>query len=305
MAEPGIRQERKRQPEPRGVARVTLRGRGVHAEGPTPLALVKGQVVAHGGQLPISAGRVVARIERQQHPVTRRAGRAARMSARPTPARRMPARWRPARQQRSRGRGRGGPARSSSSRSSHSSGTSCDPSAPWVSPGSGSPCQSLPPVRSRPSRSAMSVSRARRSAIVTGVAGLDRVETLAPEPLEERARAPLLEVGDRDHAAHRVHHVGDLAERRAAILSTNAGPAAADVAVERVGDVDGAALAYDRARDVGPPHRAALRLAQHVVELERTPELLQPAHHLAAAPHPVGAAPLQKASSSADSDGRK
>ena len=202
----------------------------------------------------------------------------------------------PARSARSRtARAPAGPARSSSSRSSHSSGTSCEPSAPWVSPGSGSPCQSLPPVRSRPSRSAMSVSRARSSAIVAGVAGLDRVETLALEPLEERARAPLLEVRDRDDAAAPSAPASAISRNAGQRLVDEGGPARGRCSGRTPRDTSIAPPWRTMARATcGRPTAPPVRLQQHVLELEGDPEPLQPGHHLPAAADAVGAAALQE-----------
>ena len=128
---------------------------------------------------------------------------------------------------------------------------------------------------------------------VAGVAGLERVESLALEPLEERARAPLLDVRDRDHPPHRVHQLGDLAEGRERLVDER-GPAAANVAVECVGHIDGAALGHDGPRHVRPPHRGAVRLPEHVVEFERDAEPLKPGHHLTPAADAIGAAALEE-----------
>ena len=182
---------------------------------------------------------------------------------------------------------------SRSRRSSHSMGTSCEPSAPWLSPGSGSPCQSLPPVRSSPSRREMSVRRERTSGSWLGwrVSIASRPSLL--QPLDEGAGAPILEVRHRDEPAHRVDQLRDLAERGQHLLDERRAPAA-DVAVERLRHAERPATADDGPGHVRPAHRAASRLAQHVVEVERHAHALQPVHHGARAPHPIGPAALEK-----------
>src|SRR5690349_23585945 len=116
-------------------------------------------------------------------------------------------------------------------------------------------------------------------AVVAGVPDLDGVQALTLEALEERAGAPLLEVGHRDHPTDAVHHLGDLAEGGQDLLHEG-GTAPPDVAVERVGDVDGPALPDDGPRNMRPSHGAAPGLPQDVIEVERDAEVLQSGDHL-------------------------
>ena len=103
MASPGSDSSGKWQPEPLGVAGVARGGRRIHPERANAMAVVQGQVVAHGGQLAVSAGRIVARIERQQHEgVGQQLARGCRRGHR-TPRRRNPARGCRRRAARSRG----------------------------------------------------------------------------------------------------------------------------------------------------------------------------------------------------------
>jgi len=68
---PRIREQGKVESQPLRVAGVAFRRRRVHAEWLDTFALVQGQVIAHGGQLAVSAGGVVAGIEGEQHPMRR------------------------------------------------------------------------------------------------------------------------------------------------------------------------------------------------------------------------------------------
>src|SRR5262249_37203408 len=109
--------------------------------------------------------------------------------------------------------------------------------------------------------------------VVARVADLDGVQPLPLEPLEERARAPFLEMRDRNDSSDAVHDLCHLPEGRQDLLHERRA-AAPDVAIERVADVDGATATDDRARHVRPAHRTALRLLQHVLELEPNAEAL-------------------------------
>src|SRR5438309_839661 len=162
----GVREQRKIEAKLLDVARVTLHTGGVDAEGLDARFLELGHLVAHGGELTVSARGVVAGIEHQRDLFRLQdIGQAVGLAIR-------------------RGGGERGclaadgqelghvivlrfwgtvsrdiVARRSSSFSSQSSGISSPPSGAWESPSSMSPCQSEPPLIARPRRCAIPVSR--------------------------------------------------------------------------------------------------------------------------------------------------
>src|SRR5437763_7536337 len=148
------------------VAGVRVHARGVHAERLHPRSLELGHLVAHGGELAVSPGCVVARIEdecdvfRLQH-VGQHVGLAVRGGGGERGCRAADC------QQLAHElslrlcatASRDAVARRWSSFSSHSSGTSISPNPACESPSSTSPCQSEPPLIASPRRSASAASR--------------------------------------------------------------------------------------------------------------------------------------------------
>src|SRR5206468_4523442 len=109
-------------------------------------------LIAHGGELTVSAGGVVARIKDQGDvPRLQDVAQAIRLAVvgRQGEVRRLAADGEHFTH-----------VRLASSRSSHSSGTSIPPNGAWVLPSSVSPCQSEPPLIPSPRRSARRVRRA-------------------------------------------------------------------------------------------------------------------------------------------------
>jgi hypothetical protein len=129
--------------------------------------------------------------------------------------------------------------------------------------------------------------------VVAGVPGLHRVQALSLEPLDEGAGSPLLQVRDRHQAAGRVHQLGNDAELGQRLFHEG-GPAPADVAVERVAEIRGAAVPDDGAGHVGPPDRTTGRLVEYAFEREVHPQPLEVLDHLPGSPHPIGPAANQE-----------
>src|SRR5687768_17385432 len=123
--------------------------------------------------------------------------------------------------------------------------------------------------------------------VVAGVPGLDRIEALVLQPLYEGTGAPILQVRHRDEPTHGMNQLRYLTERGQHLLDERRTPAA-DVPVEGLRHAECPAATDDRPRHVRSADRAAARLAQHVVEVERHAHAPQPVHHGARAPHAIG-----------------
>src|SRR6266508_706768 len=154
----GIGQQREVEPHFLHIVAVGVHARGVHSEGFDARLLELSHLIAHGGELAVSAGGVVARIEHQRHVrrlehvgqrVRPAVGRLCREAGRLAAHRQWVAHavvlavW----------------PRRCSSCSSHSMGTRMPPRGACESRNSESPCQSEPPLTASPKRSAMRVRR--------------------------------------------------------------------------------------------------------------------------------------------------
>src|SRR5437867_5435006 len=142
------------------VARVALDPRRIDAEGLNASGGECCQLVAHGGELAVSAGSVVARIKDERdvsrlEDICQTVGLA--VGRRRRERRRLAA---DLEELAHRVALLAASSRRASSRSSHSSGISSPPSGAWESPKRVSPCQSEPPLSASPRRSAIRVRRA-------------------------------------------------------------------------------------------------------------------------------------------------
>src|SRR5256885_5401895 len=162
-----IGQQRKIESQLPDVVGVSLQARGVHAERLHPRSVELRHLVAHGGELAVSAGCVIARIEDERdvfrlQDVGQGVGLAVGRGRRKRGCLAADA------QRFAHGGDSLGVSatisrdvfpRRSSSFSSHSSGTSISPNPACESPSSMSPCQSEPPLIASPRRSASAASR--------------------------------------------------------------------------------------------------------------------------------------------------
>src|SRR6267378_2421672 len=162
----GVREQGEVEPQLRHVARVGFHTGGVHTERLDAGRLELRHLIAHGGELTVSARGIVARIEHQGDvrglenvgqtvglAVRGRGGECGRFAADCQKlAHEMSLRV-------SATVSRDVVSRRSSSLSSHSSGTSMPPRGAWELPSSWSPCQSDPPLMAMPRRCAIPVSR--------------------------------------------------------------------------------------------------------------------------------------------------
>src|SRR2546422_229565 len=155
-----IRQQRKVKLHLCDVARVALHPRRIDPEGLNASGGECCQLVAHGGELAVSAGSVVARIKDERdvarlEDICQTVGLA--VGRRRRERRRLAA---DLEELAHRVALLAASSRRASSRSSHSSGMSSPPSGAWESPKRVSPCQSEPPLSASPRRSAIRVRRA-------------------------------------------------------------------------------------------------------------------------------------------------
>jgi hypothetical protein len=63
----GIRQQGKRQLKPLGISRVLVGRRGVEPEGANLDSTILIYLIAHGGELAVSAGGIVPGVKHQEH----------------------------------------------------------------------------------------------------------------------------------------------------------------------------------------------------------------------------------------------
>ncbi|HEX2369438.1 MAG TPA: hypothetical protein VHM94_09420, partial [Acidimicrobiia bacterium] len=87
--------------------------------------------------------------------------------------------------------------------------------------------------------------------IVTGVPGLDRVQPLVLETLDQSSGAPFLEMGHGDYASCIMNNARYGSKRGQSLLHES-GPASSDPTVERIVGVDRTAMPYDRPGHVRP-----------------------------------------------------
>jgi hypothetical protein len=129
--------------------------------------------------------------------------------------------------------------------------------------------------------------------IVTGVPGLDRVQPLLLESLDQGSGASFLEMGHRDHASCVMDNGRD-GSKWGESLFHECGPTSPDPTIEGIVGVKCSAMPYDRASDVWPANRTAPRLLQHALEGQLHTMPLQLLDHLLSPPHPVRPAAFQK-----------
>lgn len=140
--------------------------------------------------------------------------------------------------------------------------------------------------------------------IMARMPGLHRIQPLPFEPLDESTGASLLEMGNRDYSTGRVDQFRNSLELGKRLLHEGRPPPTEET-VERITQVDGAAVPDDRAGDMRPADRATGRFLKHALEREvhtQSPEML---NHFLSPAHPIGPAAFQEGFQSARAGGEE